>query len=62
MPRRHINCFTKHRAMKTYSGSGGTAPRILNLGTEWRLVVRLTARSLCPRGKGLSYPFYRRLV
>jgi len=29
-------CVTKHNAMKTYWGSGGTAPRILNLGNAWR--------------------------
>jgi hypothetical protein len=27
---------TKHHAMKTYWGSGGIAPRILDLGTRWR--------------------------
>jgi hypothetical protein len=26
----------KHHAMKTYLGSGGIAPRILDLGTRWR--------------------------
>jgi hypothetical protein len=26
-------CLTKHEAMKTYCGSGGIAPRILDLGT-----------------------------
>jgi hypothetical protein len=29
-------CLTKYRAMKTYWGIGGTAPRILDLGTRWR--------------------------
>jgi hypothetical protein len=31
-------CFflTKHHAMKTYGGSGGIAPWILDLGTRWR--------------------------
>jgi hypothetical protein len=28
-------CLTKHHAMKTYWGSGGTAPCILDLGTRW---------------------------
>jgi len=32
-------CLTKHHAMKTYWGSGGTAPCILGLGTRWRWVV-----------------------
>jgi len=27
---------TEHHAMKTYWGSGSTAPRILDLGTTWR--------------------------
>jgi hypothetical protein len=29
-------CLTKHHAMKTYWGSGGIAPCILDLGTRWR--------------------------
>jgi hypothetical protein len=29
-------CLTKHHAMKTYWGSGDTAPRILDFGTRWR--------------------------
>jgi hypothetical protein len=29
-------CLTKYHAMKTYWGSGDTAPRILDLGTRWR--------------------------
>jgi hypothetical protein len=29
-------CSTKHNAMKTYKGSEGIAPRILDLGTRWR--------------------------
>jgi hypothetical protein len=29
-------CLTKHHAMKTYWGSGGIAPRIIDLGTRWR--------------------------
>jgi hypothetical protein len=32
--------LTKHHAVKPYSGSGGIAPRILDLGTRWRRVVR----------------------
>jgi hypothetical protein len=28
--------LTRHHAMKTYLGSGGIAPRILNVGTKWR--------------------------
>jgi hypothetical protein len=29
-------CLTQHHAMKTYWGSGGIAPRILDFGTRWR--------------------------
>jgi hypothetical protein len=29
-------CLTKCHAMKTYWGSGGIAPCILDLGTSWR--------------------------
>jgi hypothetical protein len=29
-------CLTKHHAMKAYWGSGGIAPRFLDLGTRWR--------------------------
>jgi hypothetical protein len=29
-------CLTKHHAMKAFCGSGGIAPRILDLGTRWR--------------------------
>jgi hypothetical protein len=29
-------CLTKHHAMKTYRGSGGVDPRVLDLGTRWR--------------------------
>jgi hypothetical protein len=28
--------LTKHHTMKTYWGSGGIAPRILDFGTRWR--------------------------
>jgi len=39
----------KNHAMKTYLGSGGTDPPILNLGTRWRWVFSFTHRPLCPR-------------
>jgi hypothetical protein len=29
-------CLTKHHTMKTYWGSGGIVPCILDLGTRWR--------------------------
>jgi hypothetical protein len=28
--------LTKHHTIKTYGGSGGIAPRILDLGTRWK--------------------------
>jgi hypothetical protein len=33
--------LTARHAMRTYWGSGGTAPRILDLGTRWRWVISL---------------------
>jgi hypothetical protein len=54
-------CLTKHHAMKTYWGSGGIAPRILDLGTRWRWVVSFTPQPLYPRGKSPWYPLDRRL-
>jgi len=41
--------------------SGGIAPRILDLGTRWMLVVNFTPRSLYPQWKSPWYPLYRRL-
>jgi hypothetical protein len=29
-------CLTEHHAMQAYWGSGGIAPRILDLGTRWK--------------------------
>jgi hypothetical protein len=29
-------CLTKHYDMRAYWGSGGIAPRILDLGTRWK--------------------------
>jgi hypothetical protein len=54
-------CLTKHYAMKAYCGSGGIAPRILDVGTRWRLVVSFTSRPLYPQGKSPWYPLSRRL-
>jgi hypothetical protein len=31
-----LSFLTEHHAMKVYWGSGGIAPRILDLGTRWR--------------------------
>jgi hypothetical protein len=54
-------CLTKHHAMKTYWGSGGIAPRILDLGTKWRWVVSFMPRPLYSQGKSPRYPLDRRL-
>jgi hypothetical protein len=53
-------CFTKHHPMKICWGSEGIAPRILNLGTLWRLVVSFTPRPLYPRNPP-RYPLNRKL-
>jgi hypothetical protein len=47
--------------MKAYWGSGGIAPRILDLGTRCMWVVSFTPRSLYPQGKSPWYPLDRRL-
>jgi hypothetical protein len=53
--------FTEHHFMKGYSGSGGIAPRILDLGTRLRWVVSFTPRSFYPQGKSPWYALDRRL-
>jgi hypothetical protein len=47
--------------MRAYCGSGGVAPRILDLGTRLRWVVNFTPRLLYPQGKSPRYPLDRRL-
>jgi hypothetical protein len=47
-------CLAKHYAMKTYWGSGGIAPRILDVGTRWRCVVSFTPRPLYPMERALG--------
>jgi hypothetical protein len=47
--------------MKAYQGSGGIAPRILDLVTKLRWVVSSTPRPLYPQGKSSWYPLDRRL-
>jgi hypothetical protein len=42
--------------MKAYWGSGGIAPRILELSTIWRWVVSFTPRPLYPQGKSWVGP------
>jgi hypothetical protein len=50
-----------YHAMKTYWGSGGTVPRILDVGTRWRWVVCFTPRPFYPQRKSPRYPLDRRL-
>jgi hypothetical protein len=45
----------KYHTMKTWM-SGGIAPRILNLGTSWRLVVNFTSLPHYPLGRRLGGP------
>jgi hypothetical protein len=52
--------FTEHHAMKTYCGSGGIGPLILDIGTR-RWVVSFTPRPLYSKGKNPRYPLDRRL-
>jgi hypothetical protein len=47
--------------MDAYWGSGGIAPRILDPGTRWRLVVSFTPRRLYPYGKSPWCTLDRRL-
>jgi hypothetical protein len=54
-------CLTKYYNHEGVLGSGGTAPRILDLGTKWRWVVSFTPRPLYPQGKNPWYPLDRRL-
>jgi hypothetical protein len=49
-------------AMKTYEGSRGTAPLILNLRISRRWVVTYTPRSLYPPGKETGYPLNRWMI
>jgi hypothetical protein len=53
--------LTGHLALKVYCGSGGIAPRILDLGARWRWVVSFTLRPLYPQGKSPWYTLDRRL-
>jgi hypothetical protein len=47
--------------MKTYWGSGGIAPLILDLGTKWMWVVSFTPRPLYRQGKSPWYPLDKRM-
>jgi hypothetical protein len=46
---------------KEVLGSGGTAPRILDLGSSWKWVVSFAPRPLYLQGKSPRYPLDRRL-
>jgi len=39
-----------------HSGSGGIAPRVLNLGTRWRWVFNFRLRPFYIQRKNLRYP------
>jgi hypothetical protein len=54
-------CWMKHHAIKTFCGSGGLAPRILNLGARWCWVVSFTPRQLYLQGRSSRYTLHRRL-
>jgi hypothetical protein len=47
--------------MKTYWGSEGIAPRILDLGSRLSWVASFTHQPLYPQGKSSRYPSDRRL-
>jgi hypothetical protein len=42
-------------------GNEGISPRILNLGTKWRLVIVFRLQPIYTRGKSFQYPVERRL-
>jgi hypothetical protein len=54
-------CFNWAPHHEGVLGSGGIAPRILDLGTKWRWLVSFTLRPLYPQGKSPWYPWDRRL-
>jgi hypothetical protein len=58
-PRRRIHCLFKHHDVKKYWGSGGIAPRILNVGNRWRWVVSFALQPVYHRIRSLSYPASR---
>jgi hypothetical protein len=54
-------CLTNHHEIKTYWGSGGICPWILDLDPRWRWVVRFTILPLYPWGRSPRCPLVRRL-
>jgi hypothetical protein len=55
-------CLSKHHAIRTYGECGGVAPRVLDFGTGWMLVVSFAPRPLYPRGKSPGTHWIRRWV
>jgi hypothetical protein len=47
--------------MKSYWGSGGIVPRIIDLGTIWRSVVSFTPGRFTPRERAPWYPLDRKM-
>jgi len=60
-PTRH-SLLIKHHALKTYWGSEGIAPYILNLGANWRWAVSFTPRPSYLEGKSFRYPLGGRMA
>jgi hypothetical protein len=58
---RIVTVLNYHHAMKTYWGSGGIIPRVLDLGTRWRWVVSFTPLPVYLPGKELLLSLDRRL-
>jgi hypothetical protein len=54
-------CFYWSPRHEGVLGSGGIAPRILDLGTRWRWVISFTPPPLYPQGKSPWYPLDRRM-
>jgi hypothetical protein len=54
-------CFNTEPRREGVLGSGGIAPRILDLGTIWRWVVSFTPRPFHLQGKNAWYPLDRML-
>jgi hypothetical protein len=53
--------WSRHHAINTYWGSGGTDPYVLDLGTRWRWVVSFTRRQFYPQRNNPPYHLDRRL-
>jgi len=53
-----LNYTSRHE--EVLEKGGGIVPRVLNIGSNWRLVSFMT-RPLYPRGKSPRYPLHRML-